>query len=214
MMTPVLFPPAVGTSFFPAARNILAKGCVVSVLRQWTMETVVTEAIRTEMIQMLPRLRAFARSLTRAQDTADDLVQVTCEKALRNLQGYAPGTRLDSWLFRIMRNAWIDQTRSRRDTASIDAMEDGFEVPGEDGREVTENRLHLAQVRRVIDALPEEQRAVMLLVCVEGMRYREAAAALEIPEGTVMSRLNRARLALAAALQDAPEHRATEGTRR
>jgi RNA polymerase sigma-70 factor, ECF subfamily len=174
----------------------------------------VTEAIRTEMIQMLPRLRAFARSLTRAQDTADDLVQVTCEKALRNLSGYVPGTRLDSWLFRIMRNAWIDQIRSRRDTASIDAMEDGFDLPGEDGRAVTENRLHLAQVRRVIDALPEEQRAVMLLICVEGMRYREAAAALDIPEGTVMSRLNRARLALAAALKDAPEHHTIQGTRR
>lgn len=178
-----------------------------------------TEAIRTEMIQMLPRLRAFARSLTRAQDTADDLVQVTCEKALRNLSGYVAGTRLDSWLFRIMRNAWIDQIRSRRDTASIDAMEDGFEVPGEDGRDVAENRLHLAQVRRVIDALPEDQRAVMLLICVEGMRYREAAEALGIPEGTVMSRLNRARLALAAALQDNPSQsagkpRATEGTRR
>lgn len=179
----------------------------------------VTEAIRTEMIQMLPRLRAFARSLTRAQDTADDLVQVTCEKALRNLSGYVPGTRLDSWLFRIMRNAWIDQIRSRRDTTSIDAMEDGFDLPGEDGRQITENRLHLAQVRRVIDALPEEQRAVMLLICVEGMRYREAAAALDIPEGTVMSRLNRARLALAAALQDAvPQpgltRNSTEGTRR
>ncbi|MFN3971367.1 MAG: RNA polymerase sigma factor [Gemmobacter sp.] len=171
-----------------------------------------TQAIRTEMIRMLPRLRAFARSLTRAQDTADDLVQVTCEKALRNLSGFAPGTRLDSWLFRIMRNAWIDQTRARRDTISIDADEGGFDLPGEDGRDVALNRLHLAQVRRVIDGLPEDQRVVMMLVCVEGLRYREAAAALGIPEGTVMSRLSRARLALAEALRDAPSQLIRKGT--
>ncbi|QYK43625.1 MAG: RNA polymerase sigma factor [Paracoccaceae bacterium] len=165
------------------------------------------------MIQMLPRLRAFARSLARSQDLADDLVQLTCEKALRNLGSYAPGTRLDSWLFRIMRNAWIDQTRARRDTTPLDGVEDGFEPMGDDGRVVTENRLHLAQVRRAIDALPEEQRAVMLLVCVEGMRYREAAEALGIPDGTVMSRLSRARLSLAAALQDIPARDSTGATR-
>lgn len=170
------------------------------------------DSIRTEMIQLLPRLRAFARSLTRAQDSADDLVQVTCEKALRNLGSFAPGTRLDAWLFRIMRNAWIDQVRVRRETVAIDGGEDGIEIAGEDGREVAENRLELVAVRRAIDSLPEEQRSVMLLVCVEGLRYREAAGALGIPEGTVMSRLSRARLALAAALR-APAAMPREGVR-
>ncbi|HMO09685.1 MAG TPA: RNA polymerase sigma factor [Paracoccaceae bacterium] len=155
-----------------------------------------TDPIRAEMIALLPRLRAFARSLTRAQDTADDLVQATCEKALRNLGGFTPGTRLDAWLFRIMRNAWIDTTRARRDHTAIDDLGEGLEPAGEDGRAVVMARLELADVARAVDALPEEQRSVLMLVCVEGMRYREAAEALGIPEGTVMSRLARGRAAL------------------
>lgn len=152
------------------------------------------------MIQMLPRLRAFGRSLTGVQDQADDLVQQTVEKALRHIDSYAPGTRLDSWMFRIMQNTWIDGHRARRPTASLDDVETLHPLAGEDGRDVTETRIYLAQVRRTIDALPEDQRAVLMLVCVEGMRYREVAKALDIPEGTVMSRLSRGRLALAEAL--------------
>jgi RNA polymerase sigma factor (sigma-70 family) len=82
-----------------------------------------------------------------------------------------------------------------------DDMDTVAPLMGEDGREITENRIYLAQVRRAMETLPEEQRAVLMLVCVEGLRYREVAAALDIPEGTVMSRLSRGRLALAAALQ-------------
>lgn len=159
-----------------------------------------TDPIRAEMIALLPRLRAFARSLTRAQDTADDLVQATCEKALRNIGAFTPGTRLDAWLFRIMRNTWIDTTRARRDHTALDDLGEGVEPMGVDGRVVTESRLQLAAVARAVDALPEEQRSVLMLVCVEGMRYREAAAALGIPEGTVMSRLARGRAALGAML--------------
>lgn len=155
---------------------------------------------RQELIQLLPRLRRFARSLAGAADQADDLVQASLEKALRNLAGFTPGTRLDSWMFRIIRNTWIDTLRARRDTVNQDAktME---AVVGEDGRTTTEARLHLAEVRRAMDDLPEEQRVVLMLVCVEGMRYREVAEALDIPDGTVMSRLSRARLALADKLQ-------------
>lgn len=162
--------------------------------------TVLTDAIRNEMIQMLPRLRAFGRSLTGVQDQADDLVQQTVERALRNIDSYAPGTRLDSWMFRIMRNIWIDGHRGRRPTVSLDDVEALAPLMGEDGRDVTENRIYLAQVAQAMDALPEEQRSVLMLVCVEGLRYREVAAALGIPEGTVMSRLSRGRMALAAAL--------------
>lgn len=156
--------------------------------------------IRQELIQLLPRLRNFARSLAGAADQADDLVQASLEKALRNLAGFTPGTRLDSWMFRIIRNTWIDTLRARRETVSQDSegMED---LVGEDGRRTAEARLHLAEVRRAMDDLPEEQRIVLMLVCVEGMRYREVAEALDIPDGTVMSRLSRARLALAEKLQ-------------
>lgn len=169
-----------------------------------------TTEIRTEMIALLPRLRAFARSLTGKADQADDLVQMTVEKALRNLDGYMPGTRLDSWLFRIMRNAWIDTIRARKETQALD--DDTAEtLMGEDGRTTTEARLHLADVQRAMAALPEEQRAVLMLVCVEGMRYREVAEALEIPEGTVMSRLSRARLGLSQLLSRTPDVASNKG---
>ena len=162
-----------------------------------------TDDIRTELIQILPRLRSFARSLTGTQDQAYDLVQIGVEKALRNLDSYTAGTRLDAWMFRILRNAWIDMIRAWRDTVTFDA--DAAEtLTGEDGRTSSEARLHLAEVRRAMAGLPEEQRSVLMLVCVEGMRYREVAAALGIPEGTVMSRLSRARIALAEKLKDKP----------
>jgi RNA polymerase sigma-70 factor (ECF subfamily) len=172
----------------------------------------VSADIRTELIQLLPRLRSFARSLTGAADQADDLVQTAIEKALRNLGSFTTGTRLDAWMFRILRNAWmfrilrnawIDTLRARRATVEFDA-EAADTLAGEDGRTTSEARLHLAQVRRAMADLPEEQRSVLILVCVEGMRYREVAAALDIPEGTVMSRLSRARLALAEKLKDKP----------
>ena len=160
-----------------------------------------SDELKAEMIRLLPRLRAFARSLAGAADVADDLVQQTCEKALRNLAGYTPGTRMDAWLFRILRNAWIDGHRARRPTAQIEAVEAVTPLVGEDGRQVTEARLYLAQVRRAMAGLSEEHRVVLMLICVEGLRYREAALALGMPEGTVMSRLARARIALAAALE-------------
>lgn len=169
-----------------------------------------TDQIKAEMIALLPRLRAFARSLTRAADTADDLVQQTVEKGLRNLDAYTPGTRLDAWLFRIMRNTWIDTVRARRDTETIDDAGEAA-MTGEDGRTTTEARLHLAEVERAMADLPADQRAVLMLVCVEGMRYREVAQALEIPEGTVMSRLSRARRALADALGMTPRAEPTKG---
>jgi len=157
-----------------------------------------SDPIKEEMIRMLPRLRAFARSLTGVADQADDLVQQTAEKALRHVGSYTPGTRLDAWMFRIMRNAWIDGHRAHRPTVGLD--ETTQTLVGDDGRRVTEARLHLSEVHRALATLPEDQRAVLMLVCVEGLRYREAALALDIPEGTVMSRLARARIALAERL--------------
>ena len=163
-----------------------------------------SDSLKAEMIQLLPRLRAFARGLTRSWEQADDLVQSACEKALRNSDSFQAGTRMDAWMFRIMRNAWIDVIRARRETEPLDMTGDDPALAGDDGRRTVEARLHLAAVQRAIAILPEEQRTILLLVCVEGMRYREVAAALGIPEGTVMSRLARARIALGRAL-DPPE---------
>ena len=159
--------------------------------------------LRHDLIALLPRLRRFARGLAGAADQADDLVQASVEKALRNLDGFTTGTRMDAWMFRIIRNTWIDTVRARRDMVDYDT-EAADTVLGSDGRRTTEARLHLAEVRRAMASLPEDQRAVLMLVCVEGLRYREVAEVLDIPEGTVMSRLSRARLALADKLQDKP----------
>ena len=147
-------------------------------------------------------MRAFARSLARNSADADDLVQQTCEKALAGLSGFTPGTRLDSWLYRIMHNQWIDTVRRHRPSVDVTEQAIAETLPGEDGRSVTQARLELTNVQAAIDALPEEQRSVLLLVCVEGLRYREASEVLSIPIGTVMSRLARARETIAQAIDD------------
>lgn len=157
--------------------------------------------IRDEMIRLLPRLRAYARSLTRSADTADDLVQQCCEKALGRIAAFQPGTRLDVWLFRILRNSWIDSLRARRTTVTLDDLAaDGVELMGEDGRRTVEARLQLSAVERAMAALPQDQHDVLSAVCVAGLGYSEAAELLGIPQGTVMSRLSRARQALHQAL--------------
>lgn len=158
-----------------------------------------THATRDGIAGMLPRLRAFARSLARNPDAADDLVQTTCERALRAASTFKPGTRLDSWLFRIMHNAWIDGHRKASHQPQADL--DMSEIAVEDGRRTTEARLMLTGVRQAIGRLPEDQRAVLVLVCVEDLSYRETAAVLGIPIGTVMSRLARARAALIASME-------------
>lgn len=154
------------------------------------------EQIKRDMIALLPRLRAFARSLTRDPVRADDLVQQSCEKALRNLAGFTPGTRLDSWMFRIMRNAWIDDRRAPRHLEMADNIDDK-QIMSEDGTTRILARLELQSVIRAMAAMDQDQREVLMLIGVDGMRYRDAAEALELPIGTVMSRLSRARKTLA-----------------
>ena len=169
--------------------------------------------IRTKIVTLLPRLRGFAHVLARSTDLADDLVQATCEKAIRSSVHWTPGTRLDSWMFRIMQNHWIDTVRKRRPETSLDADEPAMQVAGDDGERIAEAKLTLAAVRQLIDALPEEQRAVLVLVCVEDMSYRETAEILDVPIGTVMSRLSRARAALIAATGHEAADRTAAGDR-
>ncbi|MCK4867954.1 MAG: RNA polymerase sigma factor [Alphaproteobacteria bacterium] len=150
------------------------------------------------MIALLPRLRRFARGLTGSEVEADDLVQAACERAIQRIGQWQPGTRLDSWMFRIMQNLWIDTIRMGKLRGSHLSVVDpeGQQVPGMDGEQATMNRLTLEAVRRGVQRLPPDQRSVLLLVCVEGHSYKETADTLGIPVGTVMSRLSRARLAL------------------
>jgi len=161
--------------------------------------------VRHQIIALLPRLRAFARALVREREAADDLVQATCERALRAIDRWQPGTRLDSWMFRIMRNLWIDEFRKTQSAAPLDDGADVEQIAGANGNRTVESHLMLARTRRAIEELPEEQRSVLVLVCVEELSYREAADVLEIPVGTVMSRLARAREALSAMLGETRE---------
>lgn len=145
-----------------------------------------------QLVALLPRLRRFAHGLTGSIDEGDDLVQSACERALSRLDQWQQGTRLDSWMFRIVQTVWIDRVRRRREVAL--EPDEWERLPGIDGVQQAETRSELAAVRRLVGELPEEQRSVLLLVSVEGLSYREAAEVLDLPVGTVMSRLSRARL--------------------
>lgn len=153
------------------------------------------EDIRDRIIPLLPRLRRFAFTLTGCQDRGEDLVQETCVKAIARAAQWQAGTRLDSWLFRIAQNHWIDTVRAAapmQDAVNLDDVS----VVDLGANHSADTRHHLHAVRVAVSALPAEQRAVVALVCVEGFAYREAAEILDLPIGTVMSRLARARKAL------------------
>lgn len=145
------------------------------------------------MVALLPRLRRFGYTLTGSIVEGDDVVQAAFERALSRLHQWQPGTRLDSWMFRIMQTIWLDQIRARDVRGHPVDPEILEEQPGLDGRRVTESHITLAAVRRAASELPEDQRVVLALVAVDGLSYKEAAETLQVPMGTVMSRLARAR---------------------
>jgi RNA polymerase sigma-70 factor (ECF subfamily) len=169
----------------------------------------VTDEIRARMVAVLPRLRRFAYALTGSTEQGDDLVQETCMRALSRVERWQPGSRLDSWMYRIAQNLWLDQMRAnkvRGEIVDIDMME---MIPGSDGREITESQLTLEAVDAALQKLPAEQRAVIALVCIEGVSYKEAADITGVPMGTIMSRLARARRALHTILDEVPSARTT-----
>jgi RNA polymerase sigma factor (sigma-70 family) len=163
------------------------------------------DPVRRELIALLPRLRRFARALTRNADEGDDLVQTALERALRHLDGWTAGARLDSWMFRIMKNCWIDEIRSKTVRAKVFAPEEAAEAVGTGGPEAMELHLEAQAARAAMDELPEEQRLAVALVLVEGFSYREAAELLEVPIGTLTSRLARGRAAIEARLTGAED---------
>lgn len=156
-----------------------------------------TDPFNAEMIASLPNLKRYAMSLCRRADLADDLVQITVERAVRARASFDPDTRQLAWMMRILRNAWIDMTRKQRQRGVELELADAPEIMGTDGTAVVENRLMLQKTGAALDALPPEQRDVLIIVCVEGTTYQEAADILDLPIGTVMSRLARGRKALA-----------------
>jgi RNA polymerase sigma-70 factor (ECF subfamily) len=148
-----------------------------------------------ELSALLPRLRRFAHALSRNSADADDLTQMTIERALRSKDQWRPGTRLHSWACTIMRNLWIDTVRSR-------SRKEAFEAPAvevekmADGGGSLEASVELNRVMAAMQKLPEEQREIVALILVEGFGYREASEMLQLPIGTVSSRLVRGRTAL------------------
>jgi RNA polymerase sigma-70 factor (ECF subfamily) len=160
----------------------------------------VTPSFSDQLIAVLPRLRRFARGLARSAVEGDDLVQAACERALARAHQFQEGTRFDSWMFRIVQTIWIDQVRAR-EVRKEGSEDEGMLVGSDESQRRIEARLALREVRAVLDELPAEQRTALLLVTVDGLSYKEAAEVAEVPIGTIMSRLARARLALQARLE-------------
>lgn len=153
-----------------------------------------------ELVAFLPNMRRFAVSLCRSSPVADDLVQLACERALASADSFQPGSRFDAWIFRIIRNLWIDDIRRQRVAGVQDDIADHTERLAADDGQGAQTKIFLGEVWEAMQSLSAEQREVLMLVCVEEFSYREAADTLEVPIGTIMSRLARARLNLAKAV--------------
>ena len=156
--------------------------------------------MRQRLCELLPRLRRFARSLAGNPDDADDVVQVALERALqRTSQWREDMGGLDAWMFGIVRNAWRDEVRARQRRGRVFvASEEGDTV----GVATVDAHLEVISVEVAMARLPLEQREAVALVLVEGLSYREAAALLAVPMGTLTSRLARGRQALQRMLGD------------
>jgi RNA polymerase sigma-70 factor (ECF subfamily) len=175
-------------------------GRIFRAVRQRKNGTEMQDAFERDLVDALPRLRRFALSLCRNADLADDLVQIAVARAVAGRDRYDPATRLDPWLFRILRNAWIDHARRAATRGTEIDVGDAPDAGIVDGPRVTEAALMLKRTEEAMATLPAEQREVIVLVCFEEMSYADAAELLGIPKGTVMSRLARGRAALARML--------------
>jgi RNA polymerase sigma-70 factor (ECF subfamily) len=140
------------------------------------------------LVELIPRLRRYARALVGDRATADDLVQDTLERAWAKLHLYHRGTDLRAWLFTVMHNVHVNRVRATRGTEALEE-----EMPELAQRAPQGDALLVRDLERAVTQLPVEQREVLLLVTLEDMSYEEAARTLGIPIGTVMSRLSRAR---------------------
>ena len=150
-----------------------------------------TIGFEREVVALIPRLRRFAASLSCDRDAGDDLCQATLERALRNRHLWADGSRLDSWMYRMMRNIWIDTLRSQKrrpETIDSEIIAETFGAPG-----AQEAVVELSMIDRAMNQLPAEQREAVSLVMIEGFGYKEASEIIGCPPGTLNSRLVRGR---------------------
>ena len=155
---------------------------------------------RQRLLTMLPKLRRYCNALTGDMHSADDLLQSSVEKALRRWQQYQPGTEFERWMYRLCRNHWIDTMRTEKNS---DELTDDLMVTneGDTPEQQALTQAALGQMQVHFNALSEGLRMALYLVAVEGRSYQEAADILDVPSGTVMSRLARARKHLAEASQ-------------
>jgi RNA polymerase sigma-70 factor, ECF subfamily len=160
-----------------------------------------TESRRSDILPLIedeiPHLRRFARYVVRDVDRADDLVQECLMRAIAKLHTWTPGTNLRAWLFVILKNCHINDVRRQRPTSEMPTDHPLLNVPANQ-----DSHINLLEVRDAYLRLSEEHREVLLLVAIEGLQYEEAATVLNVPLGTVRSRLSRARQALRDALSD------------
>ena len=153
---------------------------------------------RSELVDHLPALRAFALSLTRESASADDLVQDTIVKAWTNIEKFQAGTNLRAWLFTILRNTFYSARRkTRREVSDTD----GIHAARQATRPEHDGRLAMNDFKVAFEQLPDEQREALILVGGSGFSYEEAANMTGVAVGTVKSRANRGRRRLAELLQ-------------
>lgn len=147
--------------------------------------------MQAELIELLPALRRYAWSMTHSVHDADDLLQGTVERLLR--KGVPEGVEIARWAFTVCRNLWIDEYRSRKTWQTTELDPDLTEAGQVDGEKDVHTQMQLKQVMAAMQQLPEEQQLVLNMVSVQGLSYQDVANSLQIPVGTVMSRLARAR---------------------
>ena len=167
---------------------------VIPMLGHWRND-MKPEQFKSEMIALLPRLRRFALSLTRSSPDADDLLQDACSVALQKWAQYDPNQPLDRWMFRILRNHWVSEIRKRQ------VRQGEGQIQADEANELTVagnalDAIEVKQVRQKVKDLGPDLAQPLLLVCAEGFSYKEASEMLDIPIGTIMSRIHRARRAL------------------
>ncbi len=161
--------------------------------------------LRSALVALGPRLRRFAYGLTGSTEEADDLVQSAYERALTRSEQWQAGTRLDSWMYRIVQTIWLNRIDSQKSRSRHLSMISETMEPAYDGGAQIESRLALERIREFVWQMPEEQRVVLLLVAVEGLSYKEASDIVGVPIGTITSRLGRARIAIRDFMTDSSE---------
>jgi RNA polymerase sigma-70 factor (ECF subfamily) len=172
----------------------------------------VHEIVSTGLAECLARLWRYGLVLSGSRDTAEDLVQATCVRALERAHQFQPGTKVDRWLFSILNSIWKNEVRSRKIRMG-EGFVDAEEVLTIDGEKQVETNILARQVLTEVQALPEVQRATVFLVYAEGLSYKEAAQALDVPMGTIMSRLAAARAKLGQLNEDGAAGRKNTGRR-